>query len=393
MPTGRTCIARRTNVMRAAWICRRYHWRAKSPVLQTGLECVANLTHRGAVDSDAKTGDGAGVQTQLPVNLFRPALERMGVNLADDNDLAVGMVFLSRDPECATRGRALIDRCVRAEGLHVLGWRDVPVDRSALGRIGAESQPTIMQILIGRPAGLDELNFTRRLYLARRCVENRDATEECGELYIASMSNRTIVYKGLMVAHQLPEFFLDLREPSFETALCVFHQRYSTNTLPNWILAQPFRVLSHNGEINTLQGNRNWTRAREAELESPVWGKRVRDLSPIVQPEGSDSASLDNVVEAVMLSGRDVRHAMMMLVPEAWENMPHMPKDRRNFYEYHACLSEPWDGPASLAFTDGIIVGATLDRNGLRPARYQLNADNLIIMGSEAGMVETDARE
>jgi len=361
-------------------------------VLETGLECVANLTHRGAVDADAKTGDGAGVQTQLPIKLFRRVLETMGVKLIDDQDLAVGMVFLSRETEAAARCRALIDGSVEAEGLQVLGWREVPVDRTALGRIAAESQPGIHQVFIGRPSGLDDLNFTRRLYLARRCAEARAASEGYRDFYIVSMSNRTVVYKGLMVAHQLPEFFLDLREPAFETALCVFHQRYSTNTLPNWVLAQPFRVVSHNGEINTLQGNRNWTRAREAELVSPVWGKRARELVPIIQAGGSDSASLDNVVEAVMLSGRDVRHAMMMLVPEAWENMPHMPSERRNFYEYHACLSEPWDGPASLAFTDGVIVGATLDRNGLRPARYQLTSDNLLIMGSEAGMVSTDSK-
>ncbi|HTE85214.1 MAG TPA: glutamate synthase central domain-containing protein, partial [Dehalococcoidia bacterium] len=360
-------------------------------VLQTALRCVENLTHRGAVDADAKTGDGAGVQTQLPLKLLRRALDSMGVHVGDDADLAVGMVFLPREILAADRCRAIIDACLEAEGLTTLAWRTVPLDTTALGRIAADSQPTIMQVLVGRPAGLDELNYARHLYLARRCAERLAREEGYAHLYIPSMSNRTIVYKGLMVAHQLPEFYLDLREPAYETALCVFHQRYSTNTLPNWVLAQPFRVLSHNGEINTLQGNRNWTRAREAEMESPVWGNRVRDLTPLLQPDGSDSASLDNAVEAVMLSGRDVRHAMMMLVPEAWENMPNMAKPHRDFYEYHACLTEPWDGPASLAFTDGIIVGATLDRNGLRPARYQLTDDNLLLMGSEAGMVEVDA--
>jgi glutamate synthase (NADPH/NADH) large chain/glutamate synthase (ferredoxin) len=361
-------------------------------VLQTALRCVENLTHRGAVDADAKTGDGAGVQTQLPYKLLRKALESLGVAISDDADLAVGMVFLPRDAEPADRCRSIIDACLQQEGLRILGWRTVPVDTTALGRIAADSQPTIMQVLVGRPTGLDESNYARRLYLARRCAERQARDEGYPNFYIASMSNRTIVYKGLMVAHQLPEFYLDLREPAYETALCVFHQRYSTNTLPNWILAQPFRVLSHNGEINTLQGNRNWTHAREPELESPVWGGRVADLRPLLQADVSDSASLDNAVEAIMLSGRDVRHAMMMLVPEAWENMPNMPKAHRDFYEYHACLTEPWDGPASLAFTDGVIVGATLDRNGLRPARYQLTTDNLLIMGSEAGMVEVDVK-
>jgi glutamate synthase (NADPH/NADH) large chain/glutamate synthase (ferredoxin) len=361
-------------------------------VLQTALHCVENLTHRGAVDADAKTGDGAGVQTQLPYKLLRKALAGSEQEIGEDDDLAVGMVFLPHQTEAANECRSIIDDCIGEEGLTVLSWRSVPVDVGALGRIAAESQPTIMQVLICRPAGLDDINYARRLYLARRRAERRARDAGQRNMYIASMSNRTVVYKGLMVAHQLPEFYLDLREPAYETALCVFHQRYSTNTLPNWVLAQPFRVLSHNGEINTLQGNRNWTRAREAELESSVWGDRVDDLKPVLQPDMSDSASLDNAVEAIMLSGRDVRHAMMMLVPEAWENMPNMQKSHRDFFEYHACLTEPWDGPASLAFTDGVIVGASLDRNGLRPARYQLTNDNLVIMGSEAGMVEVDPK-
>ncbi|MGI8550884.1 MAG: glutamate synthase subunit alpha, partial [Dehalococcoidia bacterium] len=320
-------------------------------VLRTALRCVANLSHRGAVAADAKTGDGAGVQTQLPIKLLRRTLDSLGARLDAPEDLSVGMVFLPRDEAPAAVARSLIDGCLRSEGLQVFGWREVPIDSAALGVSAAASQPRIMQVLVGRPRGLDELTYARRLYLARRAAERQALAEGIDDLYIASLSNRTVVYKGLMVATQLSEFYLDLREPAYETALCVFHQRYSTNTLPNWVLAQPFRVLSHNGEINTRQGNQNWTRAREAELESPIWGDRAKDLLPLIAPQGSDSSDLDNVLEAVMLSGRDVRHAMMMLVPEAWENMPHMVKPRREFYEYHACLSEPWDGPASLVFT------------------------------------------
>ena len=359
-------------------------------VLETGLTCVANLTHRGAVDADAKTGDGAGVQTQLPMKLLRRALEELGIRTDDDAGLAVGMVFLPQEETAADQARVIIDASLKEMGLIVFGWRTVPVDAAVLGRLAAATQPRILQVLVGCQAGMESIAFERLLYLARRVAEQRCSDQSIGGVYIVSMSSRTVIYKGLMVAHQLPEFYLDLRDPDYETALCVFHQRYSTNTLPNWFLAQPFRVLSHNGEINTLQGNRNWTKAREAELDCGAWGNRARDLVPVIQPNGSDSASLDNVAEAVMLSGRDVRHTMMMLVPEAWENMPHMPQAWRDFYEYHACVSEPWDGPASLVFTDGVFVGATLDRNGLRPARYQLTSDNLLVMGSEMGMVELE---
>ncbi|MHB8575301.1 MAG: glutamate synthase large subunit, partial [Dehalococcoidia bacterium] len=360
-------------------------------ILATAIECVTNLTHRGAVSADMLTGDGAGVSTQIPYRLFRGVLERKGVSLPSDDDLAVGMLFLPRDDMAAReRARAVTEKAVRRQGLKLLTWRTVPVDASVLGEISARSRPWIEQALIGRPAALTPLDFTRRLYLARKEMERR-ATEEAIEgFYIPSMSNRTLVYKGLLVAHQLPTFYRDLRDPAYETALAVFHQRYSTNTFPNWYLAQPFRMLAHNGEINTRAGNQNWTRAREPELRSDVWGDRIDELKPLIQPGGSDSSDLDNVLEAVALSGRDARHAFMMLIPEAWENMPNMPKDRRAFYEYHACLSEPWDGPAGMAFTDGTFVGATLDRNGLRPARYQLTNDGTIIMGSEAGMVSVD---
>ncbi len=362
-------------------------------ILDTALRCVTNLTHRGAVDADAKTGDGAGVLFQIPAGFFRSEVERLGQRLERDDDLAVGMVFLpGRDPEAAGRCRQALERSAAGHGFVVFGWRQVPVDPSALGDLGASTQPRIEQILLGKNRSLSDEEFGRALYLVRKDAERwaREEGVESEEFYIPSLSHRTLVYKGLLVAHQLNEFYLDLRNPAFETALAVFHQRYSTNTFPNWVLAQPFRLLAHNGEINTRQGNRNWMRAREPELHSELWGEHIDELKPVIPEGGSDSSDLDNVLEAVQLSGRDVLHSMMMLIPEAWENMPNMPPHRRAFYEYHAGFSEPWDGPASIAFSDGVIVGATLDRNGLRPARYQITSDGLIVMGSEVGMVSLE---
>ncbi|HWQ27922.1 MAG TPA: glutamate synthase central domain-containing protein, partial [Dehalococcoidia bacterium] len=365
--------------------------RPSHAILEMAIQCVTNLTHRGALDADAKTGDGAGVSFQIPRGFFAEVVRELGHGAVDPADLAVGMVFLPRDEDDAGRCKYRLARAAGERGLTVLGWRAVPVDASVLGDQARKTQPRIEQIILRRPPGMDDAAFERTLFLARKDAERWALQTGLTEFYVPSLSHRTIVYKGLLVAHQLNKFYLDLKDPRFETALAVFHQRYSTNTFPNWILAQPFRMLAHNGEINTLQGNRNWMRAREPELGSEVWGYDIEALKPIIQEGFSDSASLDNALEALVLSGRDPLHAMMMLIPEAWENMPNMPRHHRDFYEYHACLSEPWDGPASVAFTDGVIVGATLDRNGLRPARYQITADGLIVMGSEVGMLELDA--
>ena len=360
-------------------------------ILDMALECVTNLTHRGAVDADAKTGDGAGLLFQIPRAFFADEAARMGARLDRPEDLAVGMVFLpGRDDDAARRCREALERAAQSNGLPVFGWREVPVDATILGDAASRSQPRIEQLLLGRRPGLTDDEFERVLYLVRKEAERWAAQEGIEGFYIVSLSHRTLVYKGLLVAHQLKKFYEDLRNPRFETALAVFHQRYATNTFPTWELAQPFRMLAHNGEINTRQGNRNWMRAREPELHSSLWGEEIEQLRPIIQAAGSDSSELDNALEAIVLSGRDPLHALTMLIPEAWENMPNMPKLRRHFYEYHACISEPWDGPASIAFTDGVIVGATLDRNGLRPARYQVTTDGLIIMGSEVGMVALD---
>ncbi len=360
-------------------------------ILQRAVTAVCNVTHRGAVSADGKTGDGAGIMAQIPLKLLRKDLERLGRRLSEPGDLAVGMVFLPGQNAAAQRACVeIIEAAVQRAGLPLLGWRVAPVDRSALGETAAASEPAVRQVLMGRPSGMTEEQFARTLYQVRRAIERQAGERGIQGLYFPSFSHKTIVYKGLLVAPQLHRYYLDLVDPDFETALAVYHQRYSTNTFPNWFLAQPFRFLAHNGEINTLQGNCNWMRAREPELKSPVWGHGIQDLVPIIDPSGSDSAKLDNVAEVLFLSGRDVLHTMTMLVPEAWENMPHMVPAWKDFYQYHACLTEPWDGPAALAFTDGDIVGACLDRNGLRPARYKIADDGIIVMGSEVGVVEMD---
>ncbi|MEX2430637.1 MAG: glutamate synthase large subunit [Dehalococcoidia bacterium] len=356
-------------------------------VLDRALEAVVNVTHRGAVSADAKTGDGAGVLTQIPSSIFVPEAAQRGFTVANDGDLAVAVAFLpSQDPANA---RLVLEQAARGQGLTVIGWREVPVDASILGDKALSTQPQIEHLLVTCPEGMDGKAFERGLYAARKVAE-RAFTDEGVECYIASFSNRTIVYKGLLVAPQLQGFYKDLDRADYATALALLHQRYSTNTFPNWELAQPFRMLAHNGEINTLQGNRNWMHAREPELASALWGEDVANLLPITQDGFSDSASFDNALELLVGSGRDPLHAMAMLVPEAWENMPNMDSVLRAFYEYHACITEPWDGPAALTFTDGTVAAAALDRNGLRPARYKIGDDNIFVMASEVGAAHQD---
>ena len=359
-------------------------------ILQMAVQAAVNLTHRGAVGADAKTGDGAGVTTQVPHRLLSRTLHHAGLTPPPEGDLAVGMLFLPQAPAEEARSQAIIEECIARHGLELLCWRDVPVDTSALGGIAAATKPTIRQVLFTRGPGMSQEAFARALYVARRAIEKQAATEGIDGLYIPSFSNKTVVYKGMLVAPQLARFYLDLTDPDFETALGLFHQRYSTNTFPSWQLAQPFRLLGHNGEINTLQGNVNWMRAREPELGSSLWAYESDLLKPVIIPGGSDSAMLDNVLELLVASGRDIRHALMMLIPEAWENMPHMDPQWRAYYEYHACLTEPWDGPASVAFSDGVTAGAILDRNGLRPARYSITSDGVIVMASEVGVLPLD---
>ncbi|MSQ12314.1 MAG: glutamate synthase large subunit [Dehalococcoidia bacterium] len=360
-------------------------------ILRLTVQAVVNVTHRGAVSADGKSGDGAGVLTQLPLKLLRRELLRHGVTTTrfEAGDLALGMLFLPRtEPRLTERAVEIVNKALAREHLEPLWWRKVPVDSSALGHKALKTMPDVRQVLVLRPPAMPHSAFDRAIYLARKYMEACALTESLEGFFIPSFSPETVVYKGLMVAPQLDKFYPDLRDPDFETAHAVFHQRYSTNTFPTWQLAQPFRLLGHNGEINTLQGNRNWIRAREPELTSELWGDRVRELIPLIQEGGSDSAQLDNVAEALMLSGRDVLHTFAMLVPEAWESMPALDPRWRAFYEYHASLTEPWDGPAALAFATGAIAGAIVDRNGLRPARYKITDNGIVSMGSEVGILD-----
>ncbi len=362
-------------------------------IVRMALQAVARVAHRGAASTD-NSGDGAGILTQIPHRLFHREAYRLRLKLQPGQPFAVGSLFLPAQPEALAAAIARVEAILERNGLPLLGWRDVPVDPAALGPQARSSCPAIRQVFVGQPetAG-DEDAWERQLYLARRDME-REA-EACGDLefFVCSLSCRTIVYKALLTGTQLPAFFPDLRYPEYESAVAVFHQRYSTNTLPSWPLAQPFRMIAHNGEINTLWGNRNAMAAREADLASPIWGNDIERLKPVIWARGSDSAGFDNTMELLVRSGRDPLHTMMMLVPQAWEQYPDVEPAIRDFYRFHAHLTEPWDGPAALAFSDGIIAGAATDRNGLRPCRYKVTRDQLVVAGSEVGMVDLESRE
>jgi len=363
-------------------------------VLRTALTSICSLMHRGALDADAKTGDGAGICTQIPYKIFASEVSRLGHTLYNPSDLGVGVMFLPADNKyAAARARAITEEVLKKRELFVFGWRPVPINDHVLGEKAQSTMPLIEHVLVGRPAGMWDDDYERRLFLARNEIEDRAAADKIADFYIPSFSHRTIVYKGLLVSASLEKFYPDLTSEDYETAIALFHQRYSTNTFPTWPLAQPFRMLAHNGEINTVRGNRNWMHAREAELQADFWGKDIDLLKPIIQPGGSDSASLDNAVEVLAMSGRGILHAMTMLVPPAYRSDPHLPQELKDFYFYHRCFSEPWDGPAALAFTDGVIAGACLDRNGLRPARYNITADGLFVMASEVGGSALDQLE
>ncbi len=370
----------------------RINGRPGHDILNMAIIALGNQAHRGAVAADANTGDGSGVLTQIPHALILRDLERQGI-IADAKNIAVGMLFLPRDAADAESSKRIISQTLSQRALPVLGWRDVPINERVLGQRAKETMPRITQVIIGRPDGLDEDNYERTLLLARKEMEATFRSRNM-PVYIPSMSSRTIVYKGLLIGTHLGCFYLDLRDPTYETALAVYHQRYSTNTFPTWERAQPFRMVSHNGEINTLQGNKNWTRARQSKLHFPeVPGKKegtVNIITSVIEEQGSDSAMFDNALEVLVLGGRDIRHAITMMAPEAWEKMTDMDPALRHFYQYHACIEEPWDGPAALTFSDGHIAGTALDRNGLRPARFCITDDGLVVSGSEAGVVPLD---
>ncbi|WP_438482013.1 glutamate synthase large subunit [Oleiharenicola lentus] len=357
-------------------------------VLARALAALKALAHRGAIDADAITGDGAGVLTQLPYEIFRDHLEQQKKTVPADKDLGVGMIFLPRGNDLAqAHARKIIIEAVKEEGLAFIGWREVPVDISILGRKAAETVPMIVQALVARLDDISDDEFERKLYLTHMVSERRCTEARIDGFYVCSFSSRTIVYKGLLNAPQVRRFFPDLRLPTYRTVFALFHQRYSTNTFPTWHLAQPFRMMAHNGEINTIRGNRVRMHARERSMVGGVWGARFADLHPIVQPGMSDSASFDNVLQVLTLGGRSPLHAMTMMVPMAWEKDKRLTTEARNFYRYHSHLLEPWDGPAALVFSDGKFVGASLDRNGLRPARFKVYDDGYIVLASEAGVV------
>ncbi len=362
-------------------------------VIAMAIEAAARVAHRGAASTDL-SGDGAGLLTQIPHRLFYRDSYRLGLHLQPGLPFGVGAFFLPPSGEALTASVRMVETVLAEDGIPILGWRDVPVNPAALGPTAQASCPVIRQVLVGRPAlTTDEDAWERALYLARREMERRAEAIGFPGFYVCSLSCRTIVYKALLTGTQLPAFFTDFRYPEYESAIAVFHQRYSTNTLPSWPLAQPFRLLAHNGEINTLWGNRNAMTMRQPMLASPVWGAKIERLREVIWREGSDSASLDNAMELLVRSGRDVVHASMMTIPQAWEKYSDLDPGVKAFYEYHQCVLEPWDGPAALAFTDGVLAGAAVDRNGLRPCRYKVRADGLVVAGSEVGLVDLDPRE
>ena len=358
-------------------------------VVEMAIQAVDALTHRGAVNADPLTGDGCGITVQIPFELLQDTLREMG-GAADvtAEDLAVAMVFLPHNETIRPQARSILEEECRRAGVEVLGWRVVPTDDSVLGPQALDTLPGFEQLLLRRPEAQQGPQFDRSLYLARRRAEHRLQVAEILDCYVVSMSSTVVVYKGMMIAPKLADFYPDLKDPRVTSSIALYHQRFATNTLPSWELAQPFRMTAHNGEFNTLLGNRNWMLARQPELASAVWGEDVEDLKPVIRPIGSDTASFDEVLELLVLSGRDLLHSVMMLIPQAWENMPNLDASLRAFYEYHACLTEPWDGPAAIAVSNGVQVAAIMDRNGLRPARYQVTRDGLVIMGSEVGLVE-----
>ncbi|MDP3178912.1 MAG: glutamate synthase large subunit [Spirochaetaceae bacterium] len=369
--------------------------RKSHEIVSQSLTILHNLRHRGGAGYERNSGDGAGILTQIPHRFFTEVCPESGIALPPLGEYAVGMAFLPRNPGIRAMAKTKVERMVQDEGIPVLGWREVPVDLSSLGSISRSIMPVICQLFVGKPAGAaSELDFERRLYLVRKKVEKSvlDKSESASDyVYFASLSCRTIVYKGMLTSEQVGPFYLDLSHPSYESALALVHSRFSTNTFPTWIRAHPYRYLIHNGEINTLRGNVNWMHARESLIQTDLFGPGMSDVTPIINPEGSDSAMFDNCLEFLMLTGRPIAHAMMMMIPEPWSGHQSMSDEKKAFYEYHACLMEPWDGPAAMAFTDGSQVGAVLDRNGLRPARYYVTLDDTVILASEVGVLDIPA--
>jgi glutamate synthase domain-containing protein 2/glutamate synthase domain-containing protein 1/glutamate synthase domain-containing protein 3 len=370
------------------------HGKKSHDIIHHALEILIRLTHRGASGSDPLTGDGAGILLQIPHKFYQKKCAELGIALPAEKEYGTGLVFLPQDKKDREACIKLLEEAVTAEGQKLLGWRTLPTNNSSIGKTAKKSEPYVMQIFIGRGEGItDDRTFDRMLYLIRKSAENKifhSGIKNKDDFYIPTLTCRIIIYKGLLLPEQMEAYYPDLLDPEFESALALVHQRFSTNTFPAWKLAQPFHVLCHNGEINTVRGNFNWMNARQGLFKSTMFGDNIERLFPIIQPGLSDSAQLDQAVELLYHTGRSLPHVMSMLIPEAWQNHQTMSAEKKAYYEYHSTLMEPWDGPASIPFTDGTCLGAILDRNGLRPSRYIVTKDGYVIMGSETGIVDID---
>ncbi len=369
--------------------------RKSHSLVEQALQILVNLDHRGACGCEHNTGDGAGILMQMPHEFFKGATGKSGFKLPNAGQYGVGMLFMPKDPAERETVKTALTKIVAEEGQVLLGWRDIPTDNSSLGATAKAAEPFMMQVFIGRGASIkDDLAFERKLYVIRKVAEQR--IRYGGKItggkwfYVSSLSSRTVIYKGMLMPEQVAKYYPDLSDPDMTTGLALVHSRFSTNTFPSWDRSHPYRYIAHNGEINTLRGNINWMHARQALFQSDVFGSDIKKILPVVNTDGSDSAMFDNAVELLVMAGRELPHAMMMMIPEPWENHESMDAEKRAFYEYHSCLMEPWDGPASIAFTDGTRIGACLDRNGLRPSRYYVTKDDMVIMASEAGVLPVE---
>ena len=361
-------------------------------IILQGLEILTNLTHRGATGYDPKLGDGAGILIQIPDTLFQKEAKTLAIQLPKEGEYGIGMLFLPQADKSRAACENIISKVIAEEGQTELGWRTVPVNNEDIAGAARNVEPVIKQIIIGQGDNVDgQIAFERKLFVIRKRIENLVHAlniSDPANFYISSMSSRTIVYKGMLLANEVGIFFPDLLDQSAESALALVHQRFSTNTFPSWDLAHPYRMIAHNGEINTVRGNENWINARQKKMKSMLLGDDLEKLWPLITEGQSDSASFDNCLELLVAGGYSLPHAMMMLIPEAWSGNALMSQERKSFYEYHAAMMEPWDGPAAVAFTDGQMIGATLDRNGLRPARYLMTDDGVVMMASEMGVLK-----
>jgi glutamate synthase (ferredoxin) len=366
--------------------------RPSHAIVEKALQVLMNLLHRGACGCEPNTGDGAGILLQMPDRFLRRECDRLGIRLPAPQAYGAGLVFLPRDQIQREKVQALMETIVAEEGQRFLGWRDVPTDDRPLGASACACEPHFRQMFVGRGDGVrDHGQFERKLYVVRKRIEHAIEAMDFPEkrlVYMPSLSSNTLIYKGMLSANQIETMFPDVTDPDVESALALVHQRFSTNTFPSWPLAHPYRYIAHNGEINTLRGNINWMRAREALCRSDLLGADLQKILPVTREGLSDSATFDNVLEFLVMNGRSLPHAILMMIPEPWQNHESMSPERRAFYEYHSSLMEPWDGPASIAFTDGTVIGAVLDRNGLRPSRYYVTKDDLVIMASEVGVLD-----